>query len=185
MVAATRRVDTRCATKLSQVTDQRVIEQSSFRQILDQGSITLVVHGSDDVLHALDGRKRFAAVNIPGDFVKHGQESVDSHKSHTSFNQPPRQQAALTEAVHTIFFSNRTGFRFQVKGLASSLAGHQAKRCFKVTVQQLGILAALKSSHRILHDFTQLAAPVQSCFANLTGGQQVRDLETVLGGIGH
>ena len=86
VVASAGGIDLRRATELGEVADQRVVEHPALEQVFNQRAVTLVVHGRNNVAHALDGSKRFGAVNVPGDFVKDRDEGVDGDETNTGFD---------------------------------------------------------------------------------------------------
>ncbi len=87
VVAATSGVHFRSPSEFRHVADQRVAQQTSLVQVFDQRGITLIVQRSHDVSHAFDRRERLGTVNVPRDFIEHGEERVDRHEPHASFDQ--------------------------------------------------------------------------------------------------
>src|SRR5207253_6649839 len=91
MIAPAGRIDFGRAPKFRQASNQRFIQQSALHQILKQRAVTLIVHWRDDVPHPLDRRKRFGAVDVPGDFIKNRDERIYRHKPNPRFDQTPRE----------------------------------------------------------------------------------------------
>ena len=185
VITATCRIHSRRAAKLGQVADQRLIEQTPLIEIFQQRAVSLVIEGRHDIFHALDRGKRFRAVDIPGNFVEHGQECVDGDKSHTGFNQSPGQQTALAKACHPVTLTDFLGFLGKIKSVSRLAAGHQAKRCLEVLVQQLGILRGLEILDRLVNHVPHPTPTIESGGANIIRRQQVRHLEFRLGRIRH
>ena len=185
VVAAAGGIHLRRAAKLREPGDERVVEEAAIVQIGDQRGIALVVHRADDVFHALDRRERLRAVDVPRDFVKHGEKRVDRDEPHAVFDQPPREQAALAEAVHAVSFADGLRLLRQVEGLAGLRARHQAVGGLEVVVEEAGIFARLKLPGRRLHNLPHLAAAAEPGHGDLVGRQEVGHAEVGLGGIGH
>ena len=153
VVAAAGGVDARSAAELGEVADERAFEHAALGEVFDEGGVGLVVHRGDDVFHALDRGEGFAAVDVPGDFVEHGEEGVDGDKSHACFDEATGEEAALAEAVHAVALADRFGLFLEVKCRAGFFAGHHAIGGLKVFVHQLGVGARFELARRCLRRF--------------------------------
>ena len=161
VVAPAGRIHARRAAELGQVAHQRRVQHAALVEVFDQRAVRLVVHRRDDVLHAFDRRERLRAVDVPGDFVEHGEERVDRDEPHARLDQPPRQQAALAEAVHAVALADAGRLLGQVERLARLLARHQAERGLEVFVHQLGVLAGFEILDGRIDDLAQLPPPLE------------------------
>ena len=94
-----------------------------------------------------------------------------------ALDQPPRQQAALAEAVHAVALAHARRLLLQVKGLARRGAGHQPVGSVEIGVHQLGRFAGLEILHRVIHQRAQFLAPLQAHLADLLRRQQIGHLE--------
>ena len=134
MVASSSRIHFGSAAKLREASHIGGIQHPARRQVLNESRISLIVHGTNDIFHALDGGERFGTVDIPSHFVKHGQECIDRNEPHAGFNESPRQQTTLSEAVHPVLLANLPWLLREVECVASFLAGHQPERSVKIVV---------------------------------------------------
>ncbi|TWT34262.1 hypothetical protein Enr8_16560 [Blastopirellula retiformator] len=102
VIATAGRIDARRATELGQIANQRILEQAAIDQIGQQRRIGLIVHRRDDLFLALDRGERLRAMDVPGDLVEDGQEGVNRDEADARFDQSPREQTALPEAIHPV-----------------------------------------------------------------------------------
>ena len=149
-----------------------------------QRAVALVIHRRDDVLHACDRRERLRAVNVPGDFVEHGEERVDRDEPHARFDEPPREQATLAEAGHAVTLANFQRLLREIERFARLRARHQAIGRREIVIHQQPRSARLEILHRGVDDFAQLAASLQPRFADFLRRQQVGHFEIFLRRIG-
>ena len=185
MIAAAGRIHLRRATELGQVYDHGIVEHPALNEILNERAVGLVVHRANDVLHPLDRGERFGAVDIPGDLVEDREERVDRDEAHAAFHQSPRQQTALAETVHAITLADGQGFLRQIKCRPRLFAGHYAKGCVEILIEQSRVLARLEIGHGLIHNVPHLATPLEPVCANLIRRQEVRHFEILLRRIGH
>ena len=184
MIAPAGRIDLRRATELGEVADQGVVEHAALREVFNQRAVTRVVHRRDDLPHALDGRERFRAVNVPGDFVEDGDEGVDRDEAHAGFNQTPREQATLSKPGQPVTCADFLRLLRQVERLTRFRARHQPVRRGKTGIHQLGVRTGLKVSHRLIHDVSQFLPTLQSHLADFARRQQIGHLEILLRRVG-
>ena len=128
MVPATRWIDFGSSAELGEVGDQRLVEHPSLVEVFDEGTVCLIVHRRDDILHSLDRGERFRAVNVPRDFVEDGEERVDRDESNSRFDQTTGEQAALAKSIHPVSFTDRCRFLTKIKGLSGGRTGQQTQR---------------------------------------------------------
>ena len=185
MVAAARRIYLRRATEFAHVRNERIPKQTAAVEVLDERGVGLVVHRADNVLHALDARKRLRAVDIPSDLIEHGEERVDGHKSHAALHQPSREEAALSEAVHAIAFAHGRRLFRQIERRTRLLAGHHPECRLEVIVEQPRVLAFLKRRRRAVYDLPHRFSAIQAGRADLIGRQKVRHFEVLHRRVGH
>ena len=92
MIAPAGGIHLRCAAKLGERCDEGIVEHPAVEQVFEQRAVSLIVHRRDDVLHSLNAGERFRAVDVPGDFVEHGDECIQRDEAHASLDEPPREQ---------------------------------------------------------------------------------------------
>src|ERR1041384_7207012 len=77
VIASAGRIDFWGAAKFGQASNECVVEHAALEEILEQSAVALIVHRRNDVFHSFDGSERFRAVNVPRDFVEHGNKCVN------------------------------------------------------------------------------------------------------------
>jgi hypothetical protein len=58
VIASAGGIDFRGAAELGEVANERVIEHAALDEIFDEGAVTLIIHGCDNVFHAADAGER-------------------------------------------------------------------------------------------------------------------------------
>ena len=97
-------VDFGRATKFSKAGDHGVIQHATLMQVLNEGAVALVIHRRDDVAHPFDAGEGLAAMDIPSDLAKHGDEGIHGDEAHSSLDE-----AALNWGVKVL--------RYEIKDL--------------------------------------------------------------------
>ncbi len=147
-----------CPTEFRNIRNQRRVQHAALVQVLNQSTVCLVVHRRHNVLHALDGRKRFRAMNVPRDFIEHGQECVDRYESDTRLDNPSSEEATLTESVHAVPFTDLLRLFAKVKGVSRLRAGHQAECRLEIFVQQCRVFGRFEVLDSLIHNVAHFSA---------------------------
>ena len=123
-------------------------------------------------------------MDVPGDFVEDRLEHVDGDEAHSGFDQAARQQAALAEAVHAVFFAHGFGLAVQFEGRARLRGGHQRVGLMEGGIEQARVLRGFELADRFVDHLAPVAAAVDAQGGQVIGRQHVRDLEIRIGGVG-
>ena len=123
MVATLVGIDHRSSTEFSHPDHQRRLQQSTQLQILQQRPPS----GIEDRTETLD-RVEVVLVSVPAQ-LRLAIDSIEGHldKRHTTFNQPPGQQAPLAEPVATITVPEPRCFVIKIKS-SDRLGPHHSHR---------------------------------------------------------
>src|SRR5579863_9677278 len=151
VIAAAGGIDTWRAPELAGREHQRVLEQTLLAEVLQQRAVSVVEHGTHQVAVATDGAERSRAVDVPGDVVEYRLKHVDGDEPDAAFHQPPRQQTALSEAVHAVPLAGVGGLLRELEGFTRLGGGHQSVSLIEGRVHQLGVLVRfLEVLHRLV-----------------------------------
>ena len=114
------------ASELAQPDDQRLVEQSPLRQILQQRGIRLIHHRHQEVL----ARLRVCRVRVPSPLVGLVLDArpVDPHDRRAGLDQSPGQQHALGIARSSVAITDGIRFLRQVERLARGRSTEQPQR---------------------------------------------------------
>src|SRR5690606_14088457 len=115
MIATARRVDLGSAAELGEIADEGVLEHAALVQILNEGAVTLVVHGGYDILHTGNGSERLGTVNVPGDFIDSGDEGVEGDKADAGLAQAASEKTALPKAGHAVTLADFLRFLLEIE----------------------------------------------------------------------
>ena len=184
VVSASSGVDFWSSAEFGECGDEGVSQKSSFVQVFNEGTVSLVVHGGDLILHLLDGDEGFGAVDVPGEFIEDCEEAVDGDEPDSVFDESAGKQAALAKAVHAVAFPCGLLFLRKVEGSSGLFTGHHAKGSLEVVVEESGVFAGFKVFDGAVDDLPHFASAVEPGGTDEVGGEKVGNFEIFFGGIG-
>ena len=113
VIAAAPFIDLRRATKFGQIANRRVVQQAPLTQIIQQRTVSLIVHRRDNIAHPFDRREWFRSMNVPRDFIKDGQKRVDRDEPNARFgvSVAPPQRFLLRPKVAQVVLADAQGVR--------------------------------------------------------------------------
>ena len=104
-------------------------------QILDQRAVALIVHRCHLLLHLLHGNEWLRSVDVPRELIEHREKTIQRHHAHAVFDEAPREQTTLAEAVHSVALAHRWLFLREIKRLARLFARHHSECGMKRVVE--------------------------------------------------
>ena len=138
--------------------------------------------GPNPIAVTTDGAEGRRTVNVPGDLVEDGFEHVHGHEADAALHQPPRQQAALAEAVQAVTLANVFRLLSQVEGLARCGGGHERVGLMECGIHQLRVLIGfLEVGHRLIDHLAPVAAAVHTHGGDVIRWKHVRHFEVRIG----
>src|SRR5205814_3565322 len=112
-------------------------------QVLEQRTVSVVEHRTDQIAVATDGTEWSGAVNVPGNVVENRLKHVERDEPNAPFHQPARQQAALAKTVQAITLPYLFRLLRKFERLAGLGRRHQRISLVERRVHQLRILVGL------------------------------------------
>ena len=157
--------DARRPTHLTRPDNQRVVEHSTFLQVVEQGAEGPIRHGTKPGFQI----NEIATVSIPidadvGDSII-GPEDRD--KRNSGFNQSPCLQDRLTVDIHPIPLANSRWLARQVECLDRTFRGQQRKRSVIVTATGGDANIIFEMTQLLIDRTEQMAPPVGPRFRNI------------------
>ena len=165
MVPSARRIDLGGPAELSHGHHQGLLQKSPLPEVFQQGREGVVEHGPKGVEGAQGGEGRLAMnVPRPGQVVEH----VDRHEADAALHEPPGQEAALSESVHSVALPKPVRFAGQVEGLPGLPGGDDPVGLGEIGVQEPALGAVLLEIEEALVD--------ESAEGNPSPGSNRRDV---------
>ena len=144
VIASAGRIDLGRAPEFAETGDEDVVEHAALEEILEQGRVGLIIHGRDLLFHLRHRDERLRPVDVPGEFVEDGEESIHRDEAHPVLNETAREQETLPDPVHPVTLAHGQGLLREVEGGAGFFTRHEPKGGMEILIEETGILARLE-----------------------------------------